>query len=106
MAAGLWIPPHFHLSSLEWLDKAAHESAEEVHAHQPISEQTLEDVAHGLQWAGIFLSHPVPSAGLDGGRLQITTRNGAPASFLKKNHTFRHPTDGLEYGSTPGPLQT
>jgi hypothetical protein len=106
MAAGPWIPPHCHLPSLEWLDMAANESAKEVHAHQPISEQTLEDVTHGLQLAGIFLSHPVPLVGLDGGRLPITTRNGVPASFLKKNHTFHHPTDGLEYGSTLISVQT
>jgi hypothetical protein len=47
----------------------ADKSVKEVRAHQTISEQTLEDIAHGLQLVGIFLSHPVPPAGLDGGDL-------------------------------------
>jgi hypothetical protein len=72
MAAGPWIPPHCHLPSLESLDAMADEAAEVVRAHQPISEQTLEDVAHGLQLTGVFLSHPVPLARLDSGAL---TRN-------------------------------
>jgi hypothetical protein len=71
-AAGPWIPPHCHLPLPKWLDTAADESAEEVPACQPISEQTLEVVTHGLQLAGIFLSYPVPPAGLDGG---VLTRN-------------------------------
>jgi hypothetical protein len=51
---------------------AVDESVEEVCAHQPISEQTLEDVAHRLQLVGIFPSHPIPPAGLDG---EMLTRN-------------------------------
>jgi proteasome lid subunit RPN8/RPN11 len=54
------------------MDVIVNDSTEEVCSHQPISEQTLEDVAHGLQCAGIFHSHPIPLAGLDGGAL---TRN-------------------------------
>jgi hypothetical protein len=73
-AVGPWIPPHCHLPSSKWLDVAANESVEEVHAHQPISEQTLQDVVDGLQLAGIFLSHPVPPAGLDGGALTCNHR--------------------------------
>jgi hypothetical protein len=46
--AGPWIPPHCHLPSPEWLDTAADKSAEKVHTHQPISEQTLGNVAHRL----------------------------------------------------------
>jgi hypothetical protein len=45
----------------------ANEGVEEAHARQPILEQTLEDVLHGLQLMGVFLSHPIPPAGLDGG---------------------------------------
>jgi hypothetical protein len=71
-AAEPGIPPHCHLPPPEWLDPAANESAEEVRSRQAISEQTLEDVAHRLQLVGIFLSHPIPPAGLDGGAL---TRN-------------------------------
>jgi hypothetical protein len=48
---------------------ATDESVEEVRAHQPISDQTLEDVTHGLQLVSIFLSHPVPPVGVDGGAL-------------------------------------
>jgi hypothetical protein len=49
------------------MDTAADEGAKEVRAHQPISEQTLDDVAHGLQLMGAFLSHPVSLAWLDSG---------------------------------------
>jgi hypothetical protein len=48
MAARPWIPPHCHLPTPEWLDKADDVGAEEVHAHQPILEKTLEDVMHRL----------------------------------------------------------
>jgi hypothetical protein len=47
-AVGPWIPPHCHLPPQEWMDAVTDEGAEEVHARQPISEQTLEDVVHGL----------------------------------------------------------
>jgi hypothetical protein len=77
-AAGPWILTHCRLPPLEWLDVVADESAEEVRAHQPILEQPLEDVAHGLELAGIFLSHPVPPARLNGGAL---TRNHKEQCF-------------------------
>jgi hypothetical protein len=47
-AAGPWILPHCHLLPPEWLDTIADEGAKEVHTRQPISEQTLEDIAHGF----------------------------------------------------------
>jgi hypothetical protein len=83
------------------------ESAEEVRTYQPILGQTLKDVAHGLQLVCIFLSHPIPPAGC----LLVTIGSSTLASFLRKNHSFRHPTDGLDtegrkYGSIPGPVQT
>jgi hypothetical protein len=65
--AGPWIPPHCLLPPPECLDTMANEGVEEAHARQPILEQTLEDVLHGLQLMGVFLSHPIPPAGLDGG---------------------------------------
>jgi hypothetical protein len=61
------IHPHCHLTPPEWLDTAANEGVKEVHARQPISEQTLEDVVHWLYLTGVFLSHTVPPVGLDGG---------------------------------------
>jgi hypothetical protein len=74
----------------------ADESADEVHARQPISGQTLEDDAHGLQLVGIFLSHPIPPAGLDGGA--ATSNHNERCSgiipqeeppFLKSNQRVR-----------------
>jgi hypothetical protein len=50
---------------LEWPNVVADEGTEEVSTHQPISEQTQDDIVHGLQLTGVFLSHPVPPAGLD-----------------------------------------
>jgi hypothetical protein len=58
--AGPWIPLRCHLPPPEWMDTAADKSAEEVYAHQPISKQTLENVAHRLQLMDVFPSHPVP----------------------------------------------
>jgi hypothetical protein len=45
------------------------------------------------------------------GILPVTIGSGAPASFLRKNHSFYHPTDGLEiekkkYGSILSLVQT
>jgi hypothetical protein len=89
----------------------ADESAKEDIAYHPISKQTLEDIDNGLQLGGIFLSHPVPPARLDGRCLPVTIGRGASTLFLRKNHSFRHPTDGLEterrkYGLIPSPEQT
>jgi hypothetical protein len=47
-AARPFIPPHCHLLLPKWLDAVVDESVEVVHAYQPISEQTLEDIMHGL----------------------------------------------------------
>jgi hypothetical protein len=74
-AAGPWIPPHCHLSPLQWLDTVADEGTKGVCAHQPISEQNLEEVIHRLQLMGIFLSHIIPPAGLDGSALTHNCRD-------------------------------
>jgi hypothetical protein len=58
-----------------------------------------------------FLATQYPQLGWTAGCLLITTRSGTPVSFLRKNHCFCHPTDGLETerrkcGSIPDPVQT
>jgi hypothetical protein len=89
-------PRYLHIVTSHRRSAAADESAEEVRTHEPISEQILEDVTHGLQLAGTFLRHPVLLARPNGGALTITTGSGAPTSFLRKNHSFHHQTNGLE----------
>jgi hypothetical protein len=58
-----------------------------------------------------FLATPYPQLDWMAGILPVTIGSGAPASFLRKNHSFYHPTNGLEiekkkYGSIPSPVQT
>jgi hypothetical protein len=58
-----------------------------------------------------FLAAPYPQLGWKLGRLPITAGSGMPASFRRKNHSFHHPTDGLDtertkYESTPYPVWT
>jgi hypothetical protein len=65
----------------------------------------------GCSWWVSFLATLYPQLGWTVGRLPVTTRSGALTSFLRKNYSFRHPTDGFEterwkYGSTPGPVRT
>jgi hypothetical protein len=64
-----------------------------------------------LQLTSVFLVHPVPQLGWVVERLPMTIRSGALVPFLKRNHSIRHPTGGLEterqkYGSIPGPVWT
>jgi hypothetical protein len=94
-------PRYLHIVTLslpEWLDMAADEGAEEVRARHPTSEQTLEDVTHGLQQTGVFLGHPIPLAGLDGGALTCNHRerciNVVPQEeplFLPSNQWVQDP---------------
>jgi hypothetical protein len=93
------------------MNTVADEGVEEVRTYQPISEQTLEDITHGLHFTGVFLSHPVPLAGLDG---------GAPTRNHRERHTGIVPqeeplfppsnqwleTERLKYGSIPSPVLT
>jgi hypothetical protein len=51
---------------------------------------------------------PYPYLGSRMGRLPMNTGSGVSTLFLRKNHTFCHPTGGLDiktqkYGSAPGP---
>jgi hypothetical protein len=43
-----------------------------------------------------FWATPYPHLGWGTGQLPVNTRSGVLVSFLKNNHTFRHPTEGLD----------
>jgi hypothetical protein len=58
-----------------------------------------------------FLATPYPQLSWAVGCLPVTTGSGAVALFLRRNHSFCHPTDGLEierwkYGMIPGLVRT
>jgi hypothetical protein len=90
--AGPWIPPHCHLPPPKWLDAMADEGVKDVCARQPILEQTLEDIAHGLQLTGIFLSHHIPPAMLDG-RALTRNRRERPTGIIPQEEALFPPSN-------------
>jgi hypothetical protein len=92
------IYPHDHSSLTEWLNLVAEKGLKEGHARQPSSQHLLDDLTQGLQPAEVPLGHAVPPVGLGNRWPPVNTGSGTSVPFLRKDHTFRHPSKGPNVG--------